>query len=409
MPILSINAGSTSLKCSLFDLTGDDSDAEPVKPLWQAEISWHSQTEGKLEVSSGSAPPRKTSTPKAESRYAVIKLVLELIWTDDKIVSDVNAISCVGHRVVHGGGKYDEPVIITESVIADLHNYEKLAPNHEKENLLGISVARELLPKATQVAVFDTAFYHALPVESAIYALPYDWYTDRQIRRYGFHGISHSYCLKRATKLLFQWRRDLKIITCHLGGGSSVSASAKGRCLNTTMGFTPLEGLVMQTRSGSIDPGLIIYLLENGYYSVADLNAILTKQSGLKALSGLSGDMKEILHAIGGGNERAKLAFDVFVNTVAKYIASFIPDLGGLDALVFAGGIGENSNQVRTAVCRRFGYLGIEIDEAANASSKNDREINTMSSKVKVLIVHTQEELEIARSVRGCVGSEKQV
>ena len=396
MLILSINSGSTSLKSCLYDLPAHEEAGQVPVPVWQAEISWKGEAGGTLQINKNG---KETDVPlESKTREEAIAQILTRLWKEDGLVAGPDEIVAVAHRVVHGGPKYFSSTIIDEQVIEDLRGLAELAPNHELENVRAIVVARKTLPKALQVAAFDTAFYHKLPITSAIYALPYDWYERDGLRRFGFHGISHEYLSMRAAQML--GRQDLKLVTCHLGGGSSLSAIDGGRCLDTTMGFTPLDGLPMQTRSGSIDPGLIFHQVQHGGYTIEKLNTVLTKESGMKGLSGLSGDMKEIEVQMGAGNSRAQLAFDVFVREVAKHAASLVPVLGKLDALVFAGGIGENSSNIRRSVCNMLLHLGIRINEAKNASGKDDRDISSQQAAVKVLVIHTKEELAIAQSAR---------
>jgi acetate kinase len=396
MLILSINSGSTSLKVCLYDLPAPQKSNQVTAPIWQADISWKGDAGGTLKLSQNE---KEIDTPlDAKTREDAIAQILTRLWKEDGVVKSPNEIVAVAHRVVHGGSKYFASTIIDDQVIQDLHGLADLAPNHEEENIRAIAVARKMLPKALQVAAFDTAFFHTLPITSAIYALPYEWYERDGIRRFGFHGISHQYLSIRAAQVLGGDRQDLKLVTCHLGGGSSLSAIDGGKCLDTTMGFTPLEGLAMQTRSGSIDPGLIVHRVLHGGYSIEKLNTVLTKESGMKGLSGLSGDMKEIEAAMARGDGRAQLAFDVFTRDVAKYAASLVPNLGRLDALVFSGGIGENSSNVRRSVSNMLSHLGIAIDEAKNVPDKDDRDISAATATTKVLVIHTKEELAIAQS-----------
>jgi acetate kinase len=396
MLILSINSGSTSLKCCLYDLPVEEADDQAVTPAWEADISWKGDLDGALETTRNGSTT--SALLHANSREEAIGQILSGLWSEDGPVKSANEIVAVAHRIVHGGPNYSRSTVIGEQVIEYLRNLEELAPNHGKENVRAIVVARKILPQALQVAVFDTAFHHNLPVTAAIYAVPYHWYEHDHVRRYGFHGISLEYLTKRAAQMLPGSGGTLKLIACHLGGGSSLSAIDSGRCLDTTMGFTPLEGVPMQTRSGSIDPGLIMHQLQRGGYSIEELNAVLTKESGMKGLSGLSGDMKEIEAAMQSGNARAQLAFDVFVRGIAKFAASLLPILGSLDALIFAGGIGEHSSNVRRSVCTMLSPLGVAIDEEKNVSGKGDRDISSTSAKVRVLVIHTKEELAMARS-----------
>jgi acetate kinase len=396
MFILSINSGSTSLKCCLFNCPDEGSVDQAVEPSWQAEIAWRSESEGELKLRSKEHESKETV--KGNSREEITCRLLARLWSEDGVIAGQNEVVAVANRVVHGGPKYSATTVLDAKVIADLGELTSLAPNHVPENLRGILAGQKVFPKAIHVAVFDTAFHHTMPITSAIYPLPYEWYERDQIRRYGFHGISHQYLSRQAAKMLSGSNKNLKLITCHLGGGSSLAAVEGGICKDTTMGFTPMEGLVMQTRSGSLDPGLIMHLLTHGSYTIEKLDTVLFKESGLKALSGLSGDMKEIQAAMQDGNMRAQLAFDVFVQKVAQYVGFLVPILGGLQALVFAGGIGENSSGVRQAVCRMLTHLGVEIDQLKNETGKGDHDISSQQSKVKVLVIHTKEEWSMAQS-----------
>jgi acetate kinase len=396
MLILSINSGSTSLKCCLYDLPVQEESHQVTTPAWQADISWKGNASGTLQINKNGQTSE--AIIEAATRDQAIAQILTRLWTADGLVNGPNEILAVAHRVVHGGPNYYKSTVIDQKVIDNLATLVELAPNHEQENIRAINCARAVLPKALQVASFDTAFFHKLPTASAIYAVPFDWYERDKLRRYGFHGISHEYLAMRANQMLA--KDGLKLVTCHLGGGSSLSATDGKECLDTTMGFTPLEGLPMQTRSGSIDPGLIIHQIKYGGYSIDQLNTVLTKESGMKGLSGLSGDMREIEAQMAAGNSRAQLAFDVFVKALAKQAASLVPVLGRLDALVFSGGIGENSSNVRKAVCRRLLHLGIDLDEMKNVSGKDDRDISAAHAQVKALVIHTKEELAIAQSAR---------
>jgi acetate kinase len=315
-----------------------------------------------------------------------------------------NKIEAVGHRVVHGGAKYDSSVLITDQVISDLKGYIELDPSHEAANIKAIKQAQQALPEAAHVAVFDTSYHHNMPLASQVYPGPYSWFEDLGIRRYGFHGINHQYCVERLKALLpASAASSSRIITCHLGSGGSLCASLDGQSMMTTMGYTPLEGLVMRTRSGSIDPGIILVLLKHGY-SGDQLNRLLNEQSGLKGISGMSGDMREIekekekeQEKAGTGNPRAVLAFDIYEQNLASNIAGLVPILGGLDALVFTGGIGEHSPLVRSTVCNRLGFLGVVIDQAKNEGEEKERDISSPQARVKTFVIAAGEDLAIAR------------
>jgi acetate kinase len=299
--------------------------------------------------------------------------------------------------VVHGGRAYRESARIDAECKAAIARLAEFAPEHNRLELEAIEAAERVLgPEVPQVAVFDTAFHSTLPEAAFVYPGPYGW-LDEGIRRYGFHGISHQYVSRRAAELLPGSKQPLRLITCHLGNGASLAAVRDGRSIDTTMGFTPLEGLMMGTRSGSLDPGIIIYLVRQCGYSADQLDRILNKESGLKGLSGLSGDMREILSAKNAGNDRAQLAFDVYVHRLTREIGGMLASLGGLDALVFTAGIGENTPPLREAVCRNLAFAGVELDAAKNAGSPVDEDIATVKSRVRVLVIRTEEDWEIAR------------
>jgi acetate kinase len=371
MAILVINAGSSSLKVTLF--AGDRKAAQS------------------FDTTGGGAGVH--NLPDLIKSFCVENSV----GPDGKN----GQIEVVGHRIVHGGPKYDSSVVITDSVIDDLRSYIELDPVHEAASIKAIEHCRQALPQAAQVAVFDTAYHHNMPLASQVYPGPYSWFEERGIRRYGFHGINHQYCVERVAELVHAASAS-RIITCHLGSGGSLCASLNGQSLMTTMGYTPLEGLVMRTRSGSIDPGIILVLLKHGY-SADVLNRILNKESGLKGISGLSGDMREIEKEKEAGNARARLAFEIYEQNLACNIAALVPILGGLDALVFTGGIGEHSASVRSAACGRLSFLGVSIDNEKNAAEEKERDISTAQAKVKTFVIAAGEDLQIAReSARLC-------
>ncbi len=304
-------------------------------------------------------------------------------------------VDAVGHRIVHGGRALREPAVITPPVRDAIEQVSSFAPEHNRLELAAIDAVERLLgPKVPQVAVFDTGFHATLPEEAYVIPGPYEW-LGQGIRRYGFHGISHGYVSRRAAELLGRDPAELRMVTCHLGGGCSLAAVRGGRSVDTTMGFTPLDGLMMGTRSGSVDPGVLIHLLRHCGATAETLDHTLNEGSGLKGVSGVSGDMREVLAVAGQGNARARLAFDIFIHRLCKGIAAMAAAAGGLDAVVFTAGIGENSPEVRSAAAERLGWLGVRIDEALNRAS-GDRDISAASS-VRVVVVQTQEEREIAR------------
>jgi acetate kinase len=302
----------------------------------------------------------------------------------------------VGHRVVHGGHAFRDTVPIDARVREEIRKYCDFAPEHNRLELEAIEAAQEMLgPDIPEVAVFDTAFHATIPPAASVYPVPYEWY-ERGILRYGFHGISHRYASRRAAEILGRDPAGLRMVTCHLGNGASLAAVRDGASVDTTMGFTPLEGVMMGTRSGSIDPGILIYLVRHRGYGADRLDHVLNKESGLKGVSGISGDMREILAAIGRGDGRARLAFDVYTHRLCREIGAMTASLGGLDALVFTAGIGENCPPLRTAACERLAFLGMRLDEAKNAHPAMDSDIAAADSRVRVLVIRADEDWAIA-------------
>ena len=297
---------------------------------------------------------------------------------------------------MHGGKDYRESVVITQEVKTAIAKLVNLAPAHNPVNLTGIEAVENILGEVKQVAVFDTAFHGNIPDAAAIYPGPFEW-VEQDIIRYGFHGISHQYCAERTADILGKDLPSLRIITCHLGNGCSLAAIKNGHSVDTTMGFTPLDGLMMGSRSGSVDPGILIYLLQQDIYTVEQLNNLLNKASGLSGISGISSDMRQIKAAISQGNQRAQLAFDIYVHRLCSSIGAMLASLGGLDALIFTAGIGENAPEIRQAACEAFEFLGIQIDAVKNTSKPVDEDISTSDSAIKVLVIHTQEDWQIAR------------
>ncbi len=401
MKILVLNAGSSTQKSSLYDLESPFPE-EHIAPVWSGTIDWLHQPEvAELKVK-GNGQEITQQLPAAD-RAAVIRALLATLSTGaTQVIDNLEAINIVGHRVVHGGDRYHQPVLITPEVELAIEQLIHLAPAHNPSNLEGIKFIRQLLPQVPQVAVFDTAFHQTMPPAAVVYPLPYELY-EQGIRRYGFHGISHQYCSDRAARLLRttldKSPESLRLINCHLGNGCSLAAVNNGVSVDTTMGFTPLEGLMMGSRSGSIDPGILLYLLRQGY-SEASLDELLHKQSGLKGVSEVSSDLRQILSAIDQGNQQAQLALDIFIHRLSAGIAALVPSLGGLDGLIFTGGIGEHSPIVRKLTSDRLGFLGIAIDPELNNQQDSNRErvISTPESLVKVLVIPTQEDWAIAKA-----------
>jgi len=302
----------------------------------------------------------------------------------------------VGHRVVHGGPHFGDPVLITDEVRAAIDSVSAFAPLHIRSEVEGIKIVENLLGAVPQVAVFDTGFHRQMPQSASIYPGPYEWF-ESGIRRYGFHGINHQYCADRAAQMLGAVARDLKIVSCHLGNGCSVTAIREGRSIDTTMGFTPLEGLMMGTRSGSVDPGILIYLLRQGQMDGQGIDEVLNQKSGLLGISGLSSDMRDILAGIQQGHERAKLAFEIYMHRMRAAIGGMAAVLGGMDVLVFTAGVGENSAEVRAAACRGLEFLGVRIDNGKNARPTLDQDVSAPDSQVRVLVIRAEEDWAIAK------------
>jgi len=305
-------------------------------------------------------------------------------------------IDVVGHRVVHGGPKYAEPVLLTPEVKSGIAAVSAFAPLHNRAELEGVEIIERLLGPVPQVAVFDTGFHRRMSPAAAVYPGPYQWF-ESGIRRYGFHGINHQYCAARAAHLLGRDLHSLRLVTCHLGNGCSLAAIQEGRSIDTTMGFTPLEGLMMGTRSGSVDPGILTYLMREGRLHAKEIDDVLNKESGLLGISGISGDMREILASVKRSHSRAKLAFDIYVHRLRAGIGAMIAVLGGIDVLVFSAGVGENSVEVRDAACEQLAFLGLKLDATANSQRRPDADIATPDSAVRALIIRAQEDWAIAR------------
>jgi acetate kinase len=387
MRILVLNGGSSSLKTVLYEVGTGPLPLQPLPPLWSAGVDW-GRHPGAAEIRVRSAAGSTNQTLPIPSPEAVLRPVLESL---------PGQVDVAGHRVVHGGKAFRESTRITPEVKKAIAGLVEYAPEHNRLELEAIEAVENTLGAGLpQVAVFDTAFHATLAPAAYTYGGPHSWIDDG-LRRYGFHGISHEYTSRRAAELLGRPIESLRMITCHLGNGASLAAVDGGKSVDTTMGFTPLAGLMMGTRSGTVDPGIIIHLVRHCGYRADELDRILNKESGLKGLSRLSGDMRDILAAMDAGNVDARLAFDVYVHRLAQEIGSMLASLGGLDVLVFTAGVGENTPLLRARVAERFAFLGMRLDESANEKSPADAEISTSDSAVRVLIVHTEEDWEIAR------------
>jgi acetate kinase len=398
MKILVLNAGSSSQKSCLYDLKENTLPADPPEPLWEAQIDWtHQDGCAKLKVKTFRDQVLQATCP-SDSKLADTLKMLQTLWSGTtQAIENSQEIDIVGHRVVHGGEIYRESTWITAEVKTAIANLAAFAPVHNPANLEGIEAIESILGNnIPQVAVFDTAFHAHLPPAVYTYPGPYEW-LSQGIRRYGFHGISHQYCVQRAAQLLDRDLNGLKLITCHLGNGCSLAAIRDGRSIDTTMGFTPLEGLMMGSRSGSVDPGILIHLLWHSDYKADQLDRVLNHRSGLLGISGVSNDLRQIMVAMEQGNDRAKLAFNMFVHRLRAQIGAMLSSLGGLDGLVFTAGIGENSAAVRAATCEGFEFLGLSLDLSQNNALPIDRDIAHPDSKVRVLVIHTQEDWAIAQ------------
>jgi acetate kinase len=394
MKILVLNAGSSSQKSCLYDL--DSLPSHPPRAIWEASIDWTVNCDyGVLTVKSQGIK-QEIQLPSHDRPAGIATMLDTLVRGETKVLDTLSEINIVGHRVVHGGTEYSQATIITPEVKETIKRLIPLAPAHNPAHLEGIKAIEQVLGNVPQVAVFDTAFHRSIPPAASLYAIPYQW-SELGIRRYGFHGTSHQYCSQRAAELLEKPLESLKMVICHLGNGASLSAVKEGKSIDTTMGFTPLEGLMMGTRSGSIDPAILIYLEREYQYNLDSLNSLLNKESGLKGISGISGDMRAITTAMQEGDERAKLAFEMYIHRLRSLIGSMIASLEGLDVLVFTAGIGENSVLVRERACQGWSFLGLELDLAKNAAKPKDEDISTETSKVRIMVIATAEDWAIAR------------
>jgi len=396
MLVLVVNAGSSSLKYQLIDMSKEQVLArgivERIGDAGSRHASLTHEATGKQKA--------KVKVP-VPSHQAAMRLVFDAL-TDPETgaIQNISEISAIGHRVVHGGESFSDSVIINQTVIDAVRRLSELAPLHNPPNLMGIEAAVELMPEAPQVAVFDTAFHQTIPPYAYVYALPYELYSEHGIRRYGFHGTSHKYVASRARRTLEGrgvTRESQRIVTCHLGNGVSITAVKGGRSVDTSMGLTPAEGLVMGTRSGDIDPAIILLLEKDLGYTADQIDDLINKESGLLGVSGVSNDMRDIESKAAAGHERSKLAFDIFCYRARKYIGAYAAAMGGLDAIVFTAGIGEHSPPVRAAICTGLGFLGVRIDPERNADCHSECDISADEDGVRVLVIPTNEELAIAR------------
>jgi len=394
MKILVLNSGSSSQKSAFYEISGALPEHPPT-PAWEGKIEWdggHADMQAQ-----NSQGVHVKGRVKVASRANAIDQLLDTLWNGKLcVVSAPSEIDVVGHRIVHGGKDFEKATVITPDVKSAIARMSAFAPLHNRAELEGIEIIEKNMGAVLQVAVFDTGFHSRLPEAAAVYPGPYEWLAQG-IRRYGFHGINHQYCAERTAQLLGKNLSSLKLVTCHLGNGCSLAAIRNGRSIDTTMGFTPLEGLMMGTRSGSVDPAILTYLMRQSSLTGQQLDDLLNTKSGLLGISGISSDMRQIVAAMKDGHPRAKLAFEIFVHRLQTGIGAMIATLGGIDALVFTAGIGENSPEVRAAACANFEFLGLKLDPTKNSQSPADQEISPSDSGVRVLIVRAQEDWAIAR------------
>lgn len=397
MNILVINAGSSSLKYQLIDMNGEKVLAKGLCDRIGL---------------SGSVIKHKTHDGRAIEKEIVMNNHLDAIkqliavLTDEQVgvIKSLDEINAVGHRVVHGGEKFFSSVVINDEVLKTIEECEELAPLHNPPNVTGIKACTEIMKGVPQVAVFDTAFHQTMPKKAYIYALPYEYYEKYKLRKYGFHGTSHKYVSERAAVLLNKPYDQLKIVTCHLGNGSSVTAVDCGKSVETSMGFTPLDGLAMGTRCGTIDPAAVTFLMNKEKLTTEQMDEIMNKKSGVYGISGVSSDFRDLDDAVSKGNERAELALQIFAYQVKKYIGAYACAMGGLDAVVFTAGIGENNPGVRQRICSNLEFMGIKIDPEKNKSKGVEIDISAEGAKVRTLVIPTNEELAIAKETIRLIG-----
>jgi len=402
MNILIVNAGSSSLK---YQVINTDDGSVVAKGLCE-----RIGIEGSSLTYKPTGKDSKVVKQDMKDHTDAVKLVLDaLLDPETGVIKDISEIDAVGHRMVHGGEKFTEACLITDEAIATIEEMVDLAPLHTPANLMGIRACKAVMKDTPMVGVFDTAFHQTMPAEAYLYALPYEAYTDLQIRRYGFHGTSHKYVSQRAIDMLGKPAEETKIITCHLGNGSSITAIKGGKSIDTSMGFTPLEGVPMGTRCGDMDPAIVTYLMDKKGFTTAQVNAYMNKQSGVFGVSGVSSDFRDLEEAASAGNERAKTALDTFVYKVKKYVGAYAAALDGVDAIVFTAGIGENDRGVREEVLKGLGYLGVEVDFEYNKTCARGEEVelSTPNSRVKVYVIPTDEEMMIARDTARVVSAQK--
>ena len=397
MNILVLNCGSSSVKYKLINVDDKKTLAEGGVEKIGIPGSFL-----KFRLPDGSKKVIDEVIP--DHRKAIMDILNILTDPTYGCISSFKEIDAVGHRVVHGGEKFNKSVLINDEVIEKIKECYDVVPLHNPVNMAGIDAITELMPGVPQVAVFDTAFHQTMPAEAYMYALPYELYTKYSVRRFGFHGTSHRYVARRVCDFLGVPYENQRIITCHIGNGGSITAVKDGKSIDTSMGLTPVEGLMMGTRVGDVDPGALTFIMDKEHLDTKQLSNLINKKSGVLGISGISSDMRDIDAAIAEGNERAKLALDMYIYRIIKYIGAYTAVLNGVDIIVFTGGVGENQQPLRKAVCEHLSYLGVKIDDAVNASSRGEEKvISAADSKVKVVVIPTDEELMIARDTEAIV------
>lgn len=401
MKILVLNSGSSSVKYKLIDTTTETTLAE-------GGVEKIGLPDGFLKYKKADGSKAIIELGNTDHKGAIEAILRLLTDPVEGCIKSYDEIDAVGHRVVHGGEKFSGSVLIDVAVKEKIKECYDIAPLHNPANMIGIEAIDALMPGKPQVGVFDTAFHQTMPAKSYMYALPYRFYKEDGVRRYGFHGTSHRYVSQRVCEILGVDIKDQKIITCHVGNGGSITAVKYGKSVDTSMGLTPTEGLMMGTRSGDVDPGALTYLMAKHHLTPDELQKIINKESGVAGVSGISSDMREIEAAVKAGDERATLALDMYEQRIIKYVGAYAAEMGGVDIIVFTGGVGENQTGVRENVCAPLAFMGVEIDKELNAKTRGtETVISTLASKVKVVVVPTDEELMIARDTREIVSKLK--
>ena len=396
MKVLVINCGSSSLKYQLIDSRSEE--------VLAAGLCERIGIDGRMTHTPSSGNTVVKNDPLPDHGAAIQAVLSALRDKAHGVISSLGEIGAVGHRLVHGGEKFAASVIINDEVIAEVEACNDLAPLHNPANLIGVRACRQIMPDVPMVGVFDTAFHQTMPPKAYLYGIPHQYYQEHKVRRYGFHGTSHNYVSQRVHQLAELDPDNSRVIVCHLGNGASVTAVKNGKSVDTSMGLTPLEGLIMGTRSGDLDPGVIEYIAKKEHLTLEEVLKVLNKESGVLGLSGVSSDFRDLTEAMEQGNEQAAVAVEAFCYRVAKHIGAYTAALNGVDAIVFTAGIGENAAHIRSMVCDYLGFLGITIDEEKNAVRGKETEISTPDSKVSVFVIPTNEELAIARETAALLG-----